>query len=70
MKGVVPLPRTPHDGKWIWVLYSPARQWFTVSQVEKYAVETRSWRDGQDQDNTTTTNSIEPTFKNTIILYE
>lgn len=61
---------TPYDGKWTWVLHFLARQRFTVSESEEYVIETQKGRDGYSRnDITTTTNRIEPIFKNTIILY-
>jgi hypothetical protein len=60
-----------NDGQWDWVPHSLARQQFTAPQIEEYAMETRSGRDGYGENsdnNNTTTNSIHFTVKNTIIL--
>jgi hypothetical protein len=68
VKGVVPPFMYAHEGKWTWVLHFPARQQFTVSEIDKYAMERRNRREEEGQNNNNnnnTTNSSEHIFKNT-----
>jgi hypothetical protein len=57
-----------YDRKRTWVLHFLARQQFTVSEIEEYAMERRNIRDGYGQKNNNNINSTEHIFKNTIIL--
>lgn len=50
------------DRKRTWVLHFLARQQFTVSEIEEYAMERRRRREGSGQNNYTT-NGLEHTFK-------